>query len=97
MPDSRLQATTGLGAMLEDDLELSKYWYRWAKRAHAAYGPGSASPQRDIVGYAISAIVDITFLFLAAPPVRTTVAPYAPCDVLYMGSAQAYCVLIGAN
>ena len=37
--------------MLEDDLELSKYWYRWAKRAHTAYGAGSST--RDIVGYTL--------------------------------------------
>eukprot|EP00040_Diaphanoeca_grandis_P034539 m.214691 g.214691 ORF g.214691 m.214691 type:complete len:522 (+) comp33176_c10_seq1:300-1865(+) len=37
-----------LGALMEDDLEVSKFWYRWVKRAHSAYGH-----RTDVSGYSL--------------------------------------------
>jgi len=42
------EKTQTLGALLEDDLEVSPFWYRWTKRAHAAYGH-----RDDILGYTL--------------------------------------------
>ena len=38
----------GLAAFFEDDIVVSKFWYRWATKAHHAY-----INRTDIVGYTL--------------------------------------------